>query len=168
MRDGERFTIRRRLAGLTLDDVGELLKINTDRGAGRELAATVLGTPDPLRSIDDLRDALRTALNKGPDLRVVREELLDGELVPGRAGRAVRWTRIILGITLREWTEIGGHSTGYWSVFEREEDRATRALERGSIGERELALIGDRMYQAAVRLGELFPSKALPLRGGRR
>jgi len=160
-RDRVRFNIRRRLAGLSLDDVGELLRINTDRGAGRELAASVLGEPDPVASIEDLKDALRVALNRGPDLRVVFRELAVGELVAGRAGRNVRWTRIILDLTLRGLSEAVGQSIAYWSEFERDEKRAERAI-ASSLSEDQADRLGFLMKFAALRLGGLFPSSALP------
>lgn len=154
-----RFTIRRRLAGLSCEEVGRLLRMTPDR------AGELLGERGAFGDLHELRSELRIALNNGPDLRVVYRELKEGALIPGRSGRTVRWTRIILDITLREWTELAGRSTSFWSIFEREEDYAEAAFARGSISEDQIGTISEQMQRAADRLGELFPSAALPLTG---
>jgi hypothetical protein len=154
------FTIRRRLAGLSNEDVGRLLNMTPDR------AGELLGERGAFAELSELRCELRTALNKGPDLRVVYRELLEHELVPGRAGRNVRWTRIVLDSTLCEWGREIGKSGGWWSKFERDEALAERCLARGSLSEDQIMMISLDMELAGKRLAELFPSAALPLLQG--
>ena len=150
------FTIRRRLAGLTLEDVGQLLDITRERvwQLGKQYAAC--------HDLSELRSDLRVALNKGPDHRVVYQELKRGWVVKGCVGRNVRWTRIILDITLLEWAADFGHSGTWWSKFERDEDRAWRAVALGSISYLTTLRIGPKLNEAAHRLAELFPSATLP------
>lgn len=151
------FTIRRRLAGLSNADVGKLLKMSPDR------AGELLGETGVFAELSELRCELRTALNKGPDLRLVYRELSEGALIPGRSGRVVRWTRIVLDITLREWSELAGRSTAFWSIFERDECYAEAAFARDSISEDQIMIISRHMMLAGRRLAELFPSATRPL-----
>lgn len=153
----EGFRIRRKLAGLSCADIGDLLKMNPDR------AGELLGDRGAFKDLHELRCKLRTALNRGPDLRVVHVELAQGELVPGRAGRDVRWARTILNQSLRQWSAAAGHSVFWWSTFERDEKVAFAAIARGSLDATAVAFIRTRMCEAAEKLAGLFPYATSPL-----
>jgi hypothetical protein len=155
----EGFRIRRKLAGLTNADIGELLHMNPDR------AGELLGGRGAFKDLHELRCELRSALNCGPDLRRVHAELSQGELVPGRAGRDARWARTILDQTLRQWSAEAGHSVCWWSIFERDELAASHALESESLATHEVQWVGGRMKEAAEKLAALFPYTTAPLQG---
>jgi len=155
----EGFRIRRQLAGLTNADVGRLLHINPNR------ASELLTDTGAFKDLHELRCELRSALNRGPDLRRVHAELSQGELVPGRAGRDARWARTILDQTLRQWSAEAGHSIYWWSIFERDELAASHALERESLATHESEWVGWRMKEAAEKLAALFPYATAPLVG---
>lgn len=148
----ERFRIRLWLAGLTSADVGPLLGLTRDR------ASALIGDRGAFVDQPELRAKLRDALEQGPDLQHVYSALATAALVPGRAGRDVRWTRIVLHIPLRAWSSDLGYSTCWWSEFERDETVATAALAGGRLTSRSRREIKKHMKCAAAMLVRLFPS----------
>ena len=148
---GEALRVRLRIAGLSKTAVGRIL------GCGRDRVSEFLDDREDFREFSEFLRRLRPALKAGPDLRAIYAALVAGYLLPGTAGRDVRWTRLVLGIPLVEWCEEFGFSTWWWSVVERDEDRMTIALEEESLERRTLWAVEVRMVEAAVMLGRLCP-----------
>lgn len=154
MSRGEALRLQIRLAGLTKTDVGRML------GVGRDRVSEFLDDREDFHEFSEYRRQLRGALAEGPDLRAIYAALVAGYLLPGTAGRDVRWTRHILWIPLVEWCEEFGFSTWWWSVCERDEDRMAIALAEDYLDRRTLWAIEVRMVEAAVVLGRFFPDLA--------
>lgn len=149
MKRTEQLRIRMQLAGLSRTDLAAQLRLTRQR-VGELVGDT--GRDSDRHEQSRIRQALHTL---APDPCTVRVWLEHADFSGWNIGRKVRWTRIVLGITLRTWATECGFSVYWWQRFETVPYRAQYALEHCTLSGKQVRHVEKRMHEAAAKLAEV-------------